>query len=432
MYHFFIAIILSTTLLFSAQVRESVWRDRETFTSYLKRHNIPLDLLRSISPEDSKYLSEIHGGEKLYELIEDGKLISALIPIGEEMQIQLTRDLKSGKYSFDITPVIYREVDDSVIVDICTNCYKDIAYLTNNAKLASILEYLYKNIIDFRKLRKGDRIVFVYHQKSRIGRPWGQAKLKGAVIKSRGKKRFIFIDEDGNAWESTQKEIKRKIEDKRVIEYTVNKKIKIKKEVNRFIKPVRGARISSKFSYKRWHPILHKYRPHLGVDWAIRRGAPIYAVDDGKVIYSGWIRGYGKSIKIRHKGGFVSLYAHQSRLKVKRGKYVKRGEIIGAVGSTGRSTGPHIHFGLYLKGRAVNPLKYIGKSKTSSYITKVIKAKKKRVEKYSRVYTKRVPIKGAKRLKMKLLRLLDEPKTKAYKWRDISNNFIYIDDIKSI
>ena len=426
----FIYLILFTTLLFSAQIRESIWRDKETFSNYLKRYHIPLDLLRSISPEDSKYLSEIHGGEKLYELIEDGKLISALIPLGEEMQIQLTRDLESGKYSFDITPVVYKEVNDTVVVDINRSCYKDIASLTNNGNLASILEHLYKNSVDFRKLRQGDRVAFIYHQKSRIGRPWGQAELMGAVVKSRGKNRFIFIDEDGNAWEDIQKEIKKVIKNKRVIEYKIEKKIRIKSKINRFIKPLKGARVSSKFSYKRWHPILHKYRPHLGIDWAIRRGAPVYAVDDGKVIYSGWIRGYGKSIKIKHKGGFISLYAHQSRLKVKRGEYVKRGEVIGAVGSTGISTGPHLHFGLYLRGRAVNPLKYIGKVKTVDYKIKIIKTKKKKVKFYTKIYTKKVEIKGAKSLKKRLLHLLSEPKAKAYKWRDISKNFVYIDDIK--
>ena len=122
-------------------------------------------------------------------------------------------------------------------------------------------------------------------------------------------------------------------------------------------RPVRHARISSRFTRKRWHPILKRYRAHLGIDYAARRGTPIMAAGSGKIIFAGYTRGYGNLIKIRHGDGYMTLYAHQKRFRkgIRRGKYVKQGQVIGYVGSTGLSTGPHLHFGLYKNGRAINP-----------------------------------------------------------------------------
>ncbi len=85
------------------------------------------------------------------------------------------------------------------------------------------------------------------------------------------------------------------------------------------------------------------------------------AAGSGKVIFAGYTRGYGKLIKIRHSDGYMTLYAHQKSFRrgMKRGKYVKKGQVIGYVGSTGMSTGPHLHFGLYKNGRAINPARVV-------------------------------------------------------------------------
>ncbi|MDA7848260.1 M23 family metallopeptidase, partial [Sulfurospirillum sp.] len=116
-------------------------------------------------------------------------------------------------------------------------------------------------------------------------------------------------------------------------------------------------RISDRFTYKRWHPILKRYRAHLGIDYAARRGTPIKAAGNGKIVQLGRKGGYGKTITIRHDNGYKTLYAHMKgyRKGMKRGKWVKKGQVIGYVGSTGMSTGPHLHFGLYKNNRAINP-----------------------------------------------------------------------------
>lgn len=121
-----------------------------------------------------------------------------------------------------------------------------------------------------------------------------------------------------------------------------------------FIQPVPG-RIVSGFGMRR-HPILGGYRMHDGVDISAIHGTPIKAAGDGKVIYAGYRGGYGNCVILDHGGGTATLYAHCSRLYVSEGQFVKQGDIIAAVGSTGLSTGPHLHWEVRINGRPVNPL----------------------------------------------------------------------------
>lgn len=121
------------------------------------------------------------------------------------------------------------------------------------------------------------------------------------------------------------------------------------------IMPVYGGRVTSNFGARR-HPVLGYTRMHAGIDFGAPHGAPIYAVGDARVIYSGWHGGHGNYVKLDHGGGFATAYAHMSRVAVPNGARVSAGQVIGYVGSTGLSTGPHLHYELYQNGRAVNPL----------------------------------------------------------------------------
>ncbi len=122
----------------------------------------------------------------------------------------------------------------------------------------------------------------------------------------------------------------------------------------RFGMPVRG-RITSGFGV-RFHPILRVSRMHTGIDMGAGHGAPIYAAAAGEVVAASHMRGYGNVVIVSHGGGVTTVYAHASRLLVRSGQRVKRGQVIAAVGSTGLSTGPHLHFEVRVNGRPVNPL----------------------------------------------------------------------------
>jgi murein DD-endopeptidase MepM/ murein hydrolase activator NlpD len=124
--------------------------------------------------------------------------------------------------------------------------------------------------------------------------------------------------------------------------------------------PLRFNLITSSFTYSRFHPILKVNRPHLGVDYAAPVGTPIWSVADGVVTGAGWMGGSGRAVKIRHRNGIESSYSHLIRIAagMRTGVRVRQKQIIGYLGSTGLSTGPHLHYGMKVNGRAVNPAKF--------------------------------------------------------------------------
>ena len=122
--------------------------------------------------------------------------------------------------------------------------------------------------------------------------------------------------------------------------------------------PVKGARLSSKFGVRK-HPILGFNKMHRGVDFAAKRGTPIMAAGDGRITYAGRNGSFGRFIEIKHLNNFKTRYAHLYKYAkgIKKGRNVKQGDIIGYVGTSGRSTGPHLHYEVKHRNRTVNPMK---------------------------------------------------------------------------
>lgn len=122
--------------------------------------------------------------------------------------------------------------------------------------------------------------------------------------------------------------------------------------------PVADYRKSSDYGYRR-HPVLKKVKLHTGIDYSAPAGTPIYAAESGVVEAAGWKGAYGKAVIIKHNERFATLYGHTSRYVVSAGQTVQRGQLIAYVGSTGRSTGPHLHFEVLDGSQKVNPNKYL-------------------------------------------------------------------------
>lgn len=117
--------------------------------------------------------------------------------------------------------------------------------------------------------------------------------------------------------------------------------------------------LSSEFAKSRFHPILHENRPHNGIDLTAEIGTPIVAPAAGVVVYSGWDSGFGRTIEIDHGHGIRTRFAHCASLSVRRGQHVTRGQLIAAVGNSGLTTSPHLHYEIHVNGRPVDPLTFV-------------------------------------------------------------------------
>jgi murein DD-endopeptidase MepM/ murein hydrolase activator NlpD len=120
--------------------------------------------------------------------------------------------------------------------------------------------------------------------------------------------------------------------------------------------PLSYRRISSRYSLRRRDPISRTLRPHRAIDYAAPAGTPVVSIGRGKVTYAGWRSGYGRLVEVRHSNGYVTRYAHFSRIArgIRKGKYVAQGDVVGYVGQSGHATGPHLHFELLRQGRKIN------------------------------------------------------------------------------
>jgi murein DD-endopeptidase MepM/ murein hydrolase activator NlpD len=192
-------------------------------------------------------------------------------------------------------------------------------------------------------MQKGDFVALEYSQKAYLGRPLGMPDLKAAMVQIDGTSYFRFKNPKDD-----------KYYDEKGSGFTKSYFFQL---------PLTFKQISSEFTNKRWHPVLQRYRAHLGTDFSAPVGRTIFAAADGKIEFAGVKGGYGKTTIINHNNGYKTLYGHQSDWAngIKQGKTIKKGELIGYVGNTGLSSGPHLHLGLYKNGVAVNPMSVLNK-----------------------------------------------------------------------
>jgi len=333
-------LIFWPLFLYASTFQDLKWKDGETYLMFLDRVGLPQELYYKIDKEDQKLTEEIRTGIAFQMLRDCNQTVEqVLIPINDELQLHLYRN-SNAEYKVEAIPIISDTRRESLTIKIENSPYKDILKVTNSKRIAQAFVNSFKNSLNFRRdLRKGDPLVIIYDQKYRLGKPFSMPTLLVAMIEMRGKRHFVYLNEDERYYDEKGAQV----------------------EGFLLARPVRNARVSSVFTKRRFHPVLKRYRAHLGIDYAARRGTPIMAAGSGKIIFAGRTRGYGNLIKIRHSDGYMTLYAHQKSFKrgIKRGKYVKQGQVIGYVGTTGLSTGPHLHFGLYKNGRAINPARVV-------------------------------------------------------------------------
>ncbi|MCQ2157612.1 MAG: peptidoglycan DD-metalloendopeptidase family protein [Bacteroidales bacterium] len=203
------------------------------------------------------------------------------------------------------------------------------------------LDDIFAWTVDFFSLQKGDRFKALYDERSIDGEVLDIAKVDYAEYQRDNKVlhaiRFDQGDNGNKYWSETGESLRKA-----------------------FLKaPLKFTRISSKFSYHRKHPISGKVKAHTGVDYAAPSGTPVYALGDGTVLSAGWGGAGGNTVKIRHNSVYTTAYLHLKGFAkgIKAGVRVSQGQLIGYVGSTGSSTGPHLDFRVWKNGTPIDPLK---------------------------------------------------------------------------
>lgn len=239
---------------------------------------------------------------------------------------------------------VYREVrmvEKAADVTITSSLWND--FISAGASPALILQLadVYAWTVDFFGLHKDDRFRVLYLEKYCEEESVGLDRIEYAeFIRDNQVLKAIYFDQGdgGNRYWNEKGESMQKA----------------------FLKaPLKFTRISSGFTYHRLHPVHGTVRPHTGVDYAAPMGTPVMSIGDGTVVSAGWGGGGGNTVKIRHNSVYSTAYLHLSRFAkgLKAGQRVRQGEVIGYVGSTGTSTGPHLDFRVWKNGSPVNPLK---------------------------------------------------------------------------
>lgn len=229
---------------------------------------------------------------------------------------------------------------DYVEVEINYSLWQDIIDAGAPALLAISLADIYAWSIDFFGLQKGDSFRAVYEKIVCDGEILDVEKVLYAEFRHGGDayRSYWFDNGTGNYYWNEKGESMRKAFLKAPLSYT---------------------RISSGFTYSRRHPITRKVRPHTGIDYAAPTGTEVMSIGDGVVVYKGYKRAEGNMVKIKHNSVYTSAYLHLSRYGkgLNVGDRVRQGQVIGYVGSTGYSTGPHLDFRIWKNGTPINPLK---------------------------------------------------------------------------
>jgi len=347
----FLILFLSFIFLFAYKIDIYKWGKRDTFYNFLKINHLPFNIYYRLPQKLKKKVSHIPIGSEVFILQHNNKIKQLLIPLDADNQLQIIRKA-NNHFDVKVLPITYTTQDVKFNINIKNYLNYDVYQATKLKTLSAKIYNIFKDRIDFNKLPKETTLKIILREKRRYGKV-KDYKILYASIENRFYKIDAFLNpKDNRYYDSNGRSLR-----------------------GMFLKaPLVYKRISSKFGM-RFHPILHKWLMHDGIDYVNKIGTPIHAVADGVVIYKGWIKGYGKAVKIRHRNGYITLYAHLHSFPrgLYIGKRVYQGQTIGYLGNTGLSTGPHLHFGVMRYRRWINPEKL-------KYQTKVVLKGKARKE----------------------------------------------------
>ncbi len=315
----------------------------ETFNNILINYEIPLKEINKIIKVLSKKnnINNLKNGQIIkftLDLSDSKKIIKFIYPITRTKKIKIVRSITDNIFNYEEINtnlnkiIIYKEGK------ILQSLYKSAVDLKIKPNIIIEFARIYGFQIDFqRDIRKNDSFQILYEvfeDENNKVLETGKIIYANIVIRSQENQLYFFSKKGSEG------------------HYDINGK-SAKKALMKT--PINGARLSSAFGLRK-HPILGYNKMHKGTDFAAPLGTPIMASGDGKIIRARWCGGGGNCIKIRHNSTYSTIYAHMSKFAkgIKEGKRVKQGRIIGYVGSTGLSTGPHLHYEVVKNGKKIN------------------------------------------------------------------------------
>ncbi|MDB6442386.1 Murein DD-endopeptidase MepM and murein hydrolase activator NlpD, contain LysM domain [Pseudomonas sp. NFACC32-1] len=322
--------------------REVIVAKGDTLSTLFEKVGLPATSVHEIlaSDKQAKQFTQLQRGQKLeFELNPTGELTSLHTKLSDLESITLTKSDKGYAFNRITAKPTVRSAYVHGVINSSLSQSAARAGLSHSLTMDMANVFGYD--IDFAQdIRQGDEFDVIYEQKVVNGKAVGNGPILSARFTNRGKTYTAvrYTNKQGNS-----------------SYYTADGNSMRKAFIRT---PVDFARISSKFSAGRKHPILNKIRAHKGVDYAAPRGTPIKAAGDGKVLLAGRRGGYGNTVIIQHGNTYRTLYGHMQGFAkgVKTGGSVKQGQVIGYIGTTGLSTGPHLHYEFQVNGVHVDPL----------------------------------------------------------------------------
>lgn len=311
----------------------------ETISSLLGGYFTPQEI-HDIGKQSKKVfpLTRICAGQPYQICTVDGQFDSFTYEIDQEEQLVISRQGKD--LQIERMPITYQIKKELVRGKVESSLFEAVTNAGETSELATALADIFAWDIDFlRDLRRGDTFSALVEKRFREGKPAGYGRVLAAEFRNNGELFRAFYYQDGE----------------RPASYYDQNGRSVRKA---FLKaPLSFSRISSGFTFKRFHPITKTWKSHPAIDYAAPTGTPIKTVGDGTITRIGYTKGNGNFIEVRHNSTYKTIYLHMSRFAkgMKKGKWLAQGQILGYVGSTGLATGPHLCFRMYRNGSPVNP-----------------------------------------------------------------------------
>ncbi len=320
-------------------VIESAFRRGETLSQVLDQLGLEAQDAWTLSQELARYadLRKLRPSDS-YGVLRDGeKRVSAFrLTLAGRGRVETWRDGDAWKGAWQ--PFVELRKERSVRGELRGFLEEAVRRSGAEPTLAYLMADVLQWDLDFtRDLREGDRFEILFEEIFLDGAYESVGEILALTYENRGRRLEAYrFGEDQGYYDEEGRPLRKM-----------------------FLRsPLRFSRITSRFSQRRFHPVLKRYRPHFGVDYGAPAGTPVRATGNGVVAFAGWDGGGGRTVRVRHPNQYLTAYLHLSRFArgIRPGRRVQQGEVIGYVGSTGLASGPHLDYRIQHRGRWINPL----------------------------------------------------------------------------